>query len=98
DHLGERILQDFQSVRQHLGHTTAKYTDQYHRLKGFPVGDLVMVHLHKERFPTGAYHKLQSQKFGPNSVKKHLFDYFPPDEVPTLPELTESSSLQLKES
>ncbi|PON75726.1 hypothetical protein PanWU01x14_039860, partial [Parasponia andersonii] len=59
DQLLERILQDFQSVRQRPEHTTAKYkqsTDQYHSLKEFSVGDLVMVHLHKERFPTRVYH------------------------------------------
>lgn len=42
--------------------------------KVFQEGDLVLVHLQKNMFPAGEYHKLQAGKFGPFPIKKRIND------------------------
>lgn len=46
--------------------------DQRHRFKVFTEGDLVMVHLRKQRLPAGSHHKLQAKKIGPCRILRKI--------------------------
>ena len=78
-------MKDIQDqVRDRLQHTIEKYkehADKKRRDLKFKVGDMVMIHLKKERLPKGQYTKLMMKKVGPfkilkkcgkNSYKIHL--------------------------
>jgi hypothetical protein len=80
-------------IKEKLKKTSYEYkgrVDQHRRKLQFEVGDQVLAHMRKERFPRGTYNKMKMKKIGPcNILKKFAANAYEIE----LPEIVRVSSI-----
>lgn len=81
DKEAERMIGDIEKLHKevydHLVQTTYSYkksADKKRRQAEFSKGDLVMIHLRKNRFPTGTYNKLKDKQIRPFPILEKYGD------------------------
>ena len=73
EHMADLMKNLHEEIRLKIEESNAKYkkyADQKRRGQSFQEGDMVMVHLSKERLPAGFYSKLSKRKIGPYKIIK----------------------------
>jgi hypothetical protein len=76
------------NIKERLQNSNQEYkhrADRHRRELQFEVGDLVLAHLRKERFPRGMYNKLKMKRIGPckiiNKFETNAYEIELPDGV-----------------
>jgi hypothetical protein len=75
EEFAEAINELHSKVKQRLQDSNREYkrrADQHRRQLQFEVGDLVLAHLRRERFPRGTYNKLKMKKIEPCRVLRRF--------------------------
>ena len=82
----DRIRELQEDVKERIQKSNTNYkarVDSKRREKNYEVGDLVLAHLRKERFPKGEYNKLKMKKIGPCHILRKFLANAYELEMPT---------------